>query len=505
MNFLKKYHKWLSILLAIFIVLFALSGILLNHRKAFSSFDINRDDLPSEYSIINWNNAAVKATLKLNDDSILTYGNMGVWLSDSTFSTFSDFNAGFPRGIDNKKISSMLLTKDHQLLAGTFFGLYAYNFNDNNWQYIAIPTKEKRIVDIIQKGNQLYILTRSHLIITSNNLGSLSVKELPAPENYDNKIGLFKTLWVIHSGEIYGIVGKFIVDIVGIIFIFLTVTGVILFINKKRLIKRAIKRKSIVKIKSVNRWNLKWHNKIGWITVVLLIITTATGMFLRPPLIITVATAKVSKIPGTELDTPNPWFDKLRKILYDEQKNRLLVATYDGIYYSDSNFQDSLKKFEPQPPASIMGVNVFRKIAPDTYLLGSFEGLFRWNTATGKVFDYIEKKPWVKPSALGPPIGDYLVTGYTTDYKHQEIAFDYDKGALNINGGVPFTSQPEKIANAYRMSWWTLGLEVHTGRFFEFIFGNFYILIIPLSGLGILFILISGLWVWWKIYRNVEY
>ena len=30
--------------------------------------------------------------------------------------------------------------------------------------------------------------------------------------NYDDKAGLFRTIWVIHSGEIYGITGKLIVD-----------------------------------------------------------------------------------------------------------------------------------------------------------------------------------------------------------------------------------------------------------------------------------------------------
>ncbi len=504
MEFLKKYHKWLSIILAFIIILFSISGILLNHRKALSNFDISRNYLPNEYSIKNWNNAAVKSTLKLSSDSILIYGNMGVWLTDSNFIGFTDFNNGFPQGIDNKKISTLLLTSEQKLIAATFFGLYEYNYKESKWNKVLIPTSEKRIVDLIQKDNKIYILSRSHLIIANKNLADFKVMELPAPENYDNKIGLFKTLWVIHSGEIYGSIGKFIVDIVGLIFIFLTITGVVIFINKKRIIKKAINKKPFAKTKAVNIWNLKWHNKIGWTTVILLIITTATGMFLRPPLIITVANAKVSKFPGSELDTPNPWFDKLRRILYDEQKERFLVSTLDGFYYSDTNFNDSLKRFKFQPPASIMGVNVFRKQSSDTYLVGSFEGLFEWNPSKNTVIDYIKKEPWKKPEKMGPPIGDYLVTGYTTDFKDNEIVFDYDKGAFNINGGESIF-MPAKIANTYRMSLWNLGLEVHTGRIFEFLLGSFYVLIIPLSGFGILFILISGTWVWWKTYRGVKY
>ena len=30
--------------------------------------------------------------------------------------------------------------------------------------------------------------------------------------------------------------------------------------------------------------------------------------------------------------------------------------------------------------------------------------------------------------------GDYLVSGFTRDYKNQEYFFDYNMGAINING-----------------------------------------------------------------------
>jgi hypothetical protein len=42
-------------------------------------------------------------------------------------------------------------------------------------------------------------------------------------------------------------------------------------------------------------------------------------MFLRPPLLITIANARVGKIPWSVLDTPNPWEDKLRAVIFDEE------------------------------------------------------------------------------------------------------------------------------------------------------------------------------------------
>ena len=499
-NFFKKYHKWLGIVLTVFILLFALSGIVLNHRELFSPININRSFLPSEYAYKNWNNAGVKSTEKISNDSILIYGNIGVWLTDSSFSTFTDFNRGFPKGIDNRKIERLLFTEDEALFAATLFGLYKYHFEEGNWQYIQLPIHEKRIVDLIEKNDTLFVLSRSFLLKTvdEKNFETLT---LPQPENYDNKIGLFKTLWVIHSGEIYGLAGILLVDAVGLIFIFLSITGLIYFINKYRINSYKRKGKRIRVLLNVNNWNLRWHNKIGWITLVLLIITTSTGMFLRPPLLIAIATTKVSKIPFTELDSPNPWFDKLRRILYDEDEQRFLLATLDGIFYSDDNFSSKLKEFSTQPPASVMGVNVFKKTAKDTYLVGSFEGLFEWQPQEGIIFDYIKKEPYIAPETAGPPIGEFLITGMSTDFQQQEIYFDFDKGANNLVHGKSFPQMPTQILEKTPMSLWNLALEIHTARYYKIIFGSLYILFIPIAGFFILFILISGFFVWYIRHR----
>lgn len=504
-NFFKKYHKWLSIILSFFIVLFALSGIILNHRELFSPIDVNRNYLPKYYQIKNWNNASVKSVLKISDNNYLIYGNIGIWKTDSNFSTFEDYNNGLPTGIDNRKISSMFYSSDKHIYAATLFGFFVWEKELKEFKRVILPTHEQRVVDIIEKDSKLFLLTRSLLVIANLEMSDFEIIQLPPPQNYDNKIGLFKTLWVIHSGEIYGTIGKIIVDFVGLIFIFLTITGLIIFINRKRIIKRAKNKSTFNGLKRINLWNLRWHNKIGWTTVILLIITTFTGIFLRPPLLISIANTRVGKIPRTELATPNPWFDQLRRIIYDNEKDRFIISTLYGFYYSDDNFQTELIKYKLQPPASVMGVNVLRKTSYNTYLVGSFEGLFEWRPEQGTIYDHIKNEKWHKPKTVGPPIGEYLVTAYFDDNKGKEIVFDYNKGAININGDRDFAALPKTIKSAYRMSLWNLGLEIHTGRFYEFIFGKFYILIIPIAGLSILFILISGFVVWWKIHRKIKY
>src|SRR5450759_165107 len=109
-RFFRKYHKWLGVIFALIILSYVFSGIILNHREGLSFIDVNRKQLPKEYRYQNWNNAAVKATLKISSDSILVYGNIGIWLTDSSYSDFKNFNAGVSKGIDNRKIFQMIRT-----------------------------------------------------------------------------------------------------------------------------------------------------------------------------------------------------------------------------------------------------------------------------------------------------------------------------------------------------------------------------------------------------------
>lgn len=495
-KFFRKTHKWVGLIIALLIILFSISGIILNHRQFFSSTDVNRNFLPEEYRYQNWNNAAVRATVKLDSNRILTYGNTGIWLTDSAFSTFTDFNAGFPAGIDNRKIFKVLQA-NNALLAGTLYGLYGYSYEKRQWLKISLPVHEENVVDILQKGDSTFVMTRSNLLVTTN-LKHFEIVKLPQPENYDNKVGLFKTLWVIHSGEIYGPVGKLVVDLMGLIFIFLSVGGVVMFFSKRKIKKSKEDKPKLKSIKKTHRWYLKWHHKIGWITVIFLIITTLTGMFLRPPLLIAIAYNRVAKIPFTELDTPNPWYDVLRRIMYIPEDEIFIVSTSEGFYSFDKNFKNQAKLFRIQPPASVMGVTVFEQLNAQKLMIGSFEGLFSWNYQTGEVYDLIKKQTHISPKKKGSPVGDYKISGYSAHFKNQPIAFEYQQGATNIDRGAEFISMPQSIIEQSPMSLWNLALEVHTGRIYRVVLGIFYILVIPVGGILILLTLIGGIVVWLK-------
>jgi len=460
--------------------------------------------MPNVYAYHNWDNASVRGSVKISPDSILLYGNMGIWLTDSNHSSFKDFSKGYKKGIDHKKICKILKTSKNTLLSGSLFGLHYYDKILNQWIPIKLPNiSNPRIVDILEKGDSIFLLTRSFLL-TTKNLKQFKIRRLPNPENYDEKIGLFKTLWLLHSGDAYGKVGVFFVDFLGGLLIFLSLTGLFFFFNKIRIKNKKENSLLIKKIKKRNLWYLKWHNKLGWIFTVFIIILTFTGMFLRPPLLIPIANSKVGKLPFSTLDSDNAWYDQLRRITYDAYHHRFIIATLNAVYYSDDNFQTPLKKFKYQPPISVMGYNVFKQKDKSNILVGSFLGLFLWNTETGYIFDVIKKKEYTKPTSLGAPVGDYMITGFTSDFKGDSILFDYDQGAFYINTKKAFTPMPSQIKNT-PISLWNVAVEYHTGRIFETLIGAFYILIVPLIGLFTLFVVISGFVVWWRLYRKQKY
>lgn len=225
-------------------------------------------------------------------------------------------------------------------------------------------------------------------------------------------------------------------------------------------------------------------------------------MFLRPPLLIPIANSEVTKIKHSKLDDPNPWSDKFRDLLYDEALKRLIVATSDGIYYSDNEFRSVLQKYAVQPPVSIMGINHFENISKGEYLVGSFIGLFRWVPGKALIEDNITKLPFDESSLEGSPFGAIAVSGFIGKIDGYRYVFDYSGGAIPLGKTTNFPQMPAEIVKKSPISLWNLALEIHTGRIWEFIIGPFYILIVPLTGLTSVLILVTGFFAWWIPYRR---
>ncbi len=499
-QFFRKYHKWLGVVLSILLILFAVSGIILNHRQFLAKYSVSRNYLPKEYRYDKWNNALIREMIPISSDTVLFYGNAGVWVSDSSMNKFSDMNSGFPDGIDSRKIFKVV---EHQnnYYAGTLFGLYKYNDINKRWYQLILPVKDQNVMDLLSKGDSLFALTRSDLLLSVNQ-GDFVEKTLPIPENYDNKVSLFKTMWVVHNGEVFGKIGMYAADALGYILVFLTVTGLILFFNKNKFKNKSIRLHIRRRLRKQYQWNLKWHNRVGWTMALFLLISTLTGMFLRPPLLIPIAKSRVAKIPKSELAHVSPWYDIMRRVHFVSDENRYVFSTTDGFYYSNDELQ-TIHKFDSQPPASVMGVTVLETTDQSVLRVGSFEGLFDWNYQSGYIYDVLKKEEYIPPKIAGPPVGDYKVVGYGFDREGNKLVFDYILGSIGVEGNeIDFPEMPHEMLRKSPLSLWSLALEVHTGRILQFMLGPFYVLLVPLTGLFALFIIISGFVIWFKYHRK---
>lgn len=530
----KKYHRWLGLVLSVFMLVFCVSGIILNHREVFSGCEVSRKWLPASYHIKNFNNGVVKGTVvkksaahslsSENCDSVLAYGCAGVFLTDSRLSTWQDFNAGLPESIDERNVRHVVKAKDGSLWCAALRDVYRYDENSHRWKKVELPGNEERIMDVALAKDSMTVvaLTRSRVFTivpfvqygeivkigkSSSETYRVESKIIPAPKKYEPKTTLFKLVWHLHSGEFFGLPGKLVVDAIALVLIVLSITGILLFILPYG-IRRAKELAVKARMKRLGKqfaWNLKWHNKIGYVTIVLTLWIAITGMCLRPPLMVPLV---LSKLPQAVGEDGNVWQDKLRAIRWDAVQGDWLVSTSEGFLRVDEDFSQAPKMLPDDecPKLSPMGVTVFESDGKGGWIVGSFRGIYRWNPVNhslNQILDYFTGKPSEETSMI--PISDNLVCGYSEDFLGgKPLVFDFAKGVEDAKGQAvalcndePKTSRNEEsmsdlVCETAPMSLWNVALELHVGRCYSPFLGPLSDLFVFLSGLLITLVLLSG-------------
>lgn len=467
----------------------------MNHRDVFASLNFPRWLMPGDYHYSNWNLASVKGFLKVSDNIVFAYGNVGIWQTDSTMKSFKDFNKGFPKGVDHRKTFTMLQSATGRLFAGTLFGLFEYDKNSQQWEKVELPEDNVRVVKLLEQDNKLIILSRSVLFeMPLSGVQTITTTTIPPTGDHSGKAGMFRTFWVIHSGEIFGITGKLIVDLVGLAVIFMTLSGFFYTFLPK--FSKKIKDTLRKKLQKANRKTINWHTLIGVYGLPILLVTVITGMFLRPPLLIPIVNKEIKAIPGTILASENVWHDKLRDIVYDSISGNYIISTSEGfIGYDKKSPIPTSTALKFQPPVSVMGINAFEHMGNGNYVVASFSGIYSWNPHTGLSYDMITGAP-VQGYDEGNPFGKLAVAGVLMEDKYPVAIMDYAAGWMKLSTDLK-PEMPDVIASQ-PISWWNLALEIHTGRIFAFIMGDFYILYVPLMGLTTLLIIITGLFMYLK-------
>lgn len=530
----KKYHRWLGLVLSVFMLVFCVSGIILNHREVFSGCEVSRKWLPASYHIKNFNNGVVKGTVvkksaahslsSENCDSVLAYGCAGVFLTDSRLSTWQDFNAGLPEIIDERNVRHVVKAKDGSLWCAALRDVYRYDENSHRWKKVELPGNEERIMDVALAKDSMTVvaLTRSRVFTivpfvqygeivkigkSSSETYRVESKIIPAPKKYEPKTTLFKLVWHLHSGEFFGLPGKLVVDAIALVLIVLSITGILLFILPYG-IRRAKKLAAKARMKRLGKqfaWNMRWHNKIGYVTIVLTLWIAITGMCLRPPLMVPLV---LSKLPQAVGEDGNVWQDKLRAIRWDAVQGDWLVSTSEGFLRVDEDFSQAPKMLPDDecPKLSPMGVTVWESDGKGGWIVGSFRGIYRWNPVNhslNQILDYFTGKPSEETSMI--PISDNLVCGYSEDFLGgKPLVFDFAKGVEDAKGQAvalcndePKTSRNEEsmsdlICETAPMSLWNVALELHVGRCYSPFLGPLSDLFVFLSSLLITLVLLSG-------------
>ena len=468
----RKHHKWLGLVLGFFIIMFSLSGLVLNHPSLFAKINISRSVLPSDYQYNHWNRGLLRGTTRWQGH-VLAYGNSGIWLTDSAASSFTDFNKGLPDGADFRQIRGMTVAPSGMLFALGQYGLYRLQAG-NSWYEVALPHQEEKLSDIAILGDSLVITGRSHVYLSIPPYKNFEKLTLPQAEGDDGKVSLFRTIWLLHSGELFGTIGILVVDAIAFILIFLTLTGIIYWLvphngngRGRRLIRRFI----------------AWHDQAGRLTIVLTLFLCITGWLLRPPALLAIATGKIPPLPFTTMDSNNPWHDKLRTLRYDITVGDWLLYSSEG-FYSLQNLYTRPKPMSIQPPVSVMGVNVEEKDKGGRWLIGSFSGMYKWDRQNRIVTDYYTGLP--ARQITGKPIGTHATSGYSSDFDTADIVIDYHRGTNAFPMPQWMASLPMSLRNVC--------IEIHTGRIYTFL-GTGSIFYIFLIGIAVFWCI----WTGWKI------
>lgn len=467
--------------MSVFMLVFCVSGIILNHRSLFRSCDVGRWWMPTSYHISNFNNGVVKATLSLGGDSVLAYGGSGVWLTNHDANSWTQYNDGLPTGADNRNVKNIVKTKAGDVWMATQYDVY--RLSDNSWQRVTPAGVDTRIADIAlnKDSTNVVVLSRNAVYVLSDGGREIILK---APNGYKPQTTLFRTIWKLHSGELFGTIGRLVVDAIAVVLAILSVTGIILFALPYgiRSNKRKGNKDGMKKLGKQMVCNQRWHNKFGYATIILTLWIAISGMCLRPPLMIPFVMTKTSQ----SIKHGNVWHDKLRAIRWNAADSCWLLSTSDGFLEVDENFRQTpmLIAKDKTPAVSPMGVNVLEPSQNGEWIVGSFSGLYRWNPISAQVVDYYTGKPADNKSMRA--VSSTLASGYSSDfYGGKPIVFDYAKGASAK------MTMPEQMAEA-KMSLWNVALELHVGRCYTPFLGPLSDMFVFISGLLISLTLISG-------------
>ncbi len=507
----KWLHKYFGLILIVFFIWMSVSGILLNHPDIISNVSVPTWMIPEHYHLKNWNRSSLIKMLyfKKNPKIAFACGKEGVWRSDDGAIHFYPMDNGFPSSLYYRKTNDIYLFEGNPsyLYAATDGGLYICNISDGRWHKIPLPNTPVRVVKIIRVKDRLIAFTPSHAYSAeiSGKINSFSLYPLPRISSA-NSLSFVRLFFDLHDGSVWGLPGRLLFDLAGIIVIFLSASAFYIWYfpwRRARVIpsgKSALRRISQKSFKYLHRY----HLKLGIWFALLMLIIGGTGIFMRPPTLVIIANGDIpaSFYPGYL--PSNPWDEKIQNAVYDSVGNRIIIQATDGFWSETLDKKPHFVKVNFPAPVFVMGATVFETYGRGGLLIGSFNGIFHWERSSGHFIDLLTHRRALNISNVRP--AEIMITGYFTTPRGESFTTAHDQGLLPVgnarrNGRF---LMPQSLDKHYRMSLWNYMFEIHNARIFQGFLGGFYILVVPLCSILFVLILLSGIydWLYLKILRK---
>jgi uncharacterized iron-regulated membrane protein len=492
---MKQLHKLLALAAFIYFFWMGLSGIALNHPQQLREFSLPNRIMPDNYQYHDWNRMSWRdaAFSRRNDKLLYVAGKEGVWKSFDQGHTFTSLSDNFPTSAYDKDTFSILpADHDHRetLFAGTRSGLFY--LQQEKWHRVTHPLlKKEPVIELIQVDQQILAFTRSAAFKADITEIPPLFTPLPLPRKVDQtpRIPLFRWLRKVHDGSIFGFKGRLLVDLIGFLLLFLVLSGGVTWyvITGKRRHRKPIFAGKIFAL------NYRWHLKLGIIGALFIAVTALSGAFSHPPLLLTIIRLSTPSSLLPQKHSVNPWDEQIQKAAYLKSRKRLIIATKQGLFSGPIDGSRNFIKLPDTMPIHGMGVQVFESLDDNRLLVGSFSGLFLWDTAQQIVLQ-LKAKPRGNAPDWGRPI---MVSGAAVYNGEPLLAIDYESGIKPLRRREQLIpTMPNAIKEQSRISLWHALFELHNGRIFEQYIGPFYWLITPVGGILLCIILASGCLLW---------
>lgn len=499
----KWIHKWIGLVLILFLIWMSASGILLNHPEWISDISVPARLLPPQYTPENWNRSALIDLVfsPQNPQVLYAAGKQGVWRSGDGGKTFRNFEQNFESSWYYKKTKDLYVSDGETpfLLAGTDGGLFVCNPETGAWRSVPLGEKRQAVRKIVTVGERLLVFSESAVFEAEQTFPDFRFRKIHWMKDEPQKrVSLVDLFFHLHDGRVWGLPGRLLFDLGGLVIIFLSISAFYIWYFPKYKRFRKKRGADITGYRKAKgyRFFLRYHLRLGIILAFILLIIAVTGFFMRPPLLALIAEDSIPAKFYPGILPENPWHKKVHNALYDPVEGRIIVNCSDGNWSGPADFSEPFRRMDLNVPVFVMGATVFEAFGSGGYLVGSFNGMFHLERSTGKAYDLIRsayKNSWsnVRPD-------EFMVTGFFKSPGGEAFITTHEQGLLSLPGekqAVPY-EMPEELALTYEMPLWNVLFELHNGRLFKDLIGGFYILLVPLGALLFILIILSGIFDW---------